>query len=369
MLQIGIIGLGQSGKTTVFNALCFANAKVGDFSSSKTPNIAVIKVPDKRLDRLAEIFASGKVTYPEIEFIDIAGMSSSRHGISGASSDKFFKEASYVHAIRMAQALLIVVRCFEDDNIPHPLGSVDPARDIIELESELIILDLIQIEKRMEKLIHLLKVRPSSEYKSEMVLMERMKAHLEEEKPLRELEFSKETKNFLAGFGFLSIKKALYLLNLGEKQIAQADQLEKRYFPQISDNMAIASLCGKIEMEIAAFDESERGEFIKELGIDQQASVKVIKKSFELLGLISFLTGNEKEVHAWAIPKGLTALEAAGEVHSDIQRGFIRAEVIDFEQLDAAGDWATAKKQGNVRLEGKDYIVRDGDVILYRFNV
>lgn len=368
MLQIGIIGLGQSGKTTVFNALCFANAKVGDFSSAKTPNIAVIKVPDKRLDRLAEIFASGKISYPEIEFIDIAGMSSSRHGISEASSDKF-KEAAYVHAIRMAQALLVVVRCFEDDNIPHPLGSVDPARDIIELESELIIADLIQIEKRMEKLRHLLKVKPSSEYKSEMALMERMKAHLEEEKPLRELEFSREAKNFLAGFGFLSIKKALYLLNLSEKQIAQGEQLEKKYFPQLSDNMATASLCGKIEMEIAALDEDEREEFIEELGIDQQASVKVVKKSFDLLGLISFLTGNEKEVHAWPIPEGLTAIEAAGEVHSDIQRGFIKAEVIDFEQLDAAGNWATAKKQGNVRLEGKDYIVRDGDVILYRFNV
>lgn len=368
MLQIGIIGLGQSGKTTVFNALCFANAKVGDFSLAKAPNIAVIKVPDKRLNRLAEIIGSGKISYPEIEFIDIAGMTASRYGSLEHPSEKF-KEAAYIHAIRMAQALLVVVRCFEDDNVPHPLGSVDPARDITELELELIISDLMQIEKRMEKLRHLLKVKPSSEHKSEMALMERMKAHLEEEKPLRELEFSREAKDLLAGFGFLSQKQALYLLNLGEEQIAQGNQLERKYFPQLSKNMAAASLCGKIEMEIAALDENERGEFIKELGIDQQASIKVIKKSFDLLGLISFLTGNEKEVHAWPIPEGLTAIEAAGEVHSDIQRGFIKAEVIDFEQLDTIGDWATAKKQGKVRLEGKDYIVRDGDVILYRFNV
>jgi ribosome-binding ATPase YchF (GTP1/OBG family) len=291
ILQIGIIGLGQSGKTTVFNALCSGRAVVGDFSGAKSPNIAVIKVPDKRLFRLADIFQSVKITNAEIELIDVAGMT------AGDSKDSF-KEASFVTAIKMTSELLAVIRCFEDANVPHPNNSVDPARDIAALEAEFMLSDLILIEKRIEKVSHLLKVRPTPAGKAELALMEKLKAQLDAEKPLRELEFSKDEIGLMGSFGFLSFKPILYLLNLGEDQINKGTELERQYFPTSAKNRACASLCGKIEMELAALPETERQEFLADLGIDELAAAKVIRKSFELLGLISFLTGGEQEARA-----------------------------------------------------------------------
>ena len=369
MLQIGIIGLGQSGKTTVFNALCSAHAQVGDFSSAKSPNLAVIKVPDKRLERLIEIFQPAKVTHAEIEFIDIAGMSSSPSH-SGASHPRDdFRESAYITAVRQANALLVVVRCFEDVRVPHPNGSVDPARDIAAIEMELIFADLVIVDKRLEKVKHMLRVRPATELKAELTLLEKLKGQLEAERPLREMSFVKEELGAMGSFGFMSLKPVLYLLNLGENQIADAPTIEARYFQKCGKNMGTGSLCGKIEMELAALGEDERAEFLTDLGIDQLASAKVIRKSSELLGLISFLTGSEKEVRAWPVPHGRSAWEAAGEIHSDIQRGFIKAEVITFAELDKIGDWGEAKKHGKIRMEGKEYVIKDGDVILYRFNV
>ena len=362
MIQIGIIGLGQSGKTTVFNALCSGHANVGDFSVSKSPNIAVIKVPDKRLLRLADIFQAPKITYAEMEFIDVAGMT------SGDSIDSF-KEPAFITAIKMTSELLAVIRCFENANVPHPDGSVDPARDILALETELMISDLVLIEKRLEKVRHMLKVKPSPAGKAEMALLEKMKSQLESEKPLREMEFSKDESGLISSFGFLSLKPILHLLNLGENQIGEGALLERRYFPATPKNRSHASLCGKIEMELATMLENERQEFLAELGIDELAAGKVIKRSFQLLGLISFLTGGEKEARIWPVPNGINALEAAGEIHSDIQRGFIKAETITFGELDSIGDWGEARKHGKIRIEGKEYIIKDGDVILFRFNV
>jgi ribosome-binding ATPase len=362
ILEIGIIGLGQSGKTTVFNALCSGRAAVGDFSASKSPNIAIIKVPDKRLQRLADIFQSAKITNAEIELIDVAGMT------AGDSKDSF-KEASFITAIKMTAELLAVIRCFEDSNVPHPNGSVDPARDIAALEAEFMLSDLILIEKRLEKVRHLLKVRPTPAGKAEMALLEKMRVQLDSEKPLRELELTKDELGLIGSFGFLSFKPILYLLNLGEDQITLGAELENRYFPTPAKNRSCASLCGKIEMELAALPENERQGFLADLGIDELAAAKVIRKSFELLGLICFLTGGEMEARAWPIPKGISAMEAAGEVHSDIQRGFIKAEMVSYAELDVIGDWAEARKHGKVRMEGKEYVVRDGDVVVYRFNV
>lgn len=366
-LQFGIIGLGQSGKTTAFNALCSTSASVGDYSSSKAANIGVVKVPDVRVDRLSEMFNSPKRAYAEIEFIDIAGMASrlkDRQDIA----DKL-KEGSYIHQIRMAQALLVVVRCFEDENIPHPHGSIDPARDIMAIESELVLIDLIQIEKRTETVLHNLKVKPDDTLKQELALMERMKNHLEEEKPLRELDFSKDEQSFLGGFRFLSLKPALYLLNLGENQVDNGPQLEQKYMPAPGKNRSIASLCAKLEMEISALDESDREMFLKEMGIKTSALMMVLQKSYSLLGLITFLTVGSVEARARPIPEGYTAYQAAGDVHTDMQRGFIKAEIIQYDKLIAAGDWQAAKKAGRLHLEGKDYVVKDGDVILLRFNV
>lgn len=366
-LQFGIIGLGQSGKTTTFNALCSAKASVGDYSSSKGANIAMVKIPDERVDKLAVLFGSPSRVYAEIEFIDIAGMASSSRGKQDII-DKL-KEGSYIHQIRMAQALLVVVRCFEDENVPHPKNSIDPKRDINEIESELMLVDLVQIEKRIEAITHLLKVKPNDRLKSELTLMEKMQAHLESEKPLRELDFNKDERLFLGSFRFISEKPVLYLLNLGEDQIGASAELEKKYLPETGKNKAITSLCGKIEMEISDLDESDRDEFLKEMGIDKPALAKVLKKSYDLLGIISFLTAAENESRAWPIPRGFTALQAAGEIHTDIQRGFIKAETIHCDELIAIDGWHAAKKIGKVSLEGKAYIIKDGDVILYRFNV
>ncbi|MCD6162801.1 MAG: redox-regulated ATPase YchF [candidate division Zixibacteria bacterium] len=366
-LQFGIIGLGQSGKTTIFNALCSADASVGDYSSSKGANIGMVKVPDERVDKLAVMYSAPKRVYAEIEFIDIAGMAPSSQGKQDIV-DKL-KEGSYIHQIRMAQALLIVVRCFEDENVPHPRSSINPKRDICDIESELMLVDLVQIEKRIENITHLIKVKSNDKLKSELTLMEKMKAHLETEKPLRELDFNKDERQFLGSFRFLSEKPVLYLLNLGEDQISKGVELEKQYMPETEKNKAIASLCGKIEMEISALDESDRDEFLNEMGIGKPALAKVLKKSYDLLGIISFLTAAENESRAWPIPRGFTAWQAAGEIHTDIQRGFIKAETIYYKELLKAGDLNTAKKAGKLRLEGKDYIIKDGDVILYRFNV
>jgi GTP-binding protein YchF len=367
-LEFGIIGLGQSGKTTVFNALSGAGATVGDFSSSKTPNIAMVKIPDQRVDRLAEIFNAAKKTYGEIEFIDIAGMTGkgagSRQELAGKLDD-----IGYVHAVRMAQALLVVVRCFHDDNVPHPSGSVNPARDISEIESEMMLVDLIQIEKRIEKLKHFLKVRPGEDNKRELALMEKMQAHLESDRPLREMEFSKDDSHVLGSFRFLSQKPALYLLNIDEGDLDKTAEIEKEFLPKVGENMAVSSLCGKIEMEIAALDEADRDVFLKDMGLEKPASQRVIRKAFDLLGYITFLTVGDPESRAWPIPRGFTAYDAAGEVHTDMQRGFIKAETVHYDDLDALGDWNAARKAGKLRLEGKDYVIRDGDVILFRFNV
>ena len=367
-LQFGIIGLGQSGKTTVFNALSGSNASVGDFSSGKSPNIAMVKIPDYRVDRLAEIFSSAKKTFGEIEFVDIAGMQAQSGGSRQDLANRL-NDITYIHSIRMAQAVLVVVRCFEDDSVPHPNGSVNPARDIDEVESEMMLIDLVQIEKRIEKLQHYLKVRPTEENRRELALMEKMQAHLENDKPLREFEFTRDDSHVLGSFRFLSQKPALYLLNIDENQITKSRELEKKYLPNPGKNKSIASLCGKIEMEIAALDEADRGAFLADMGIDKPASERVIRKAFDLLGYISFLTGGETEARAWPIPEGYTAYEAAGEIHTDLQRGFIKAETVHYADLDDLGDWNAAKKTGKLRLEGKEYVIKDGDVILFRFNV
>jgi len=367
-LQFGIIGSGQSGKTTVFNALCSANASVGDYSSTKAPNIAMVKVPEPRVDRMAEIYSSVTKVLGEIEFVDIAGMASKGSADRQEIADKL-KDIAYIHSIRMAQALLVVVRCFEDENVPHPRGSVNPVRDIADIESELMLIDLVQIEKRIDKLERFLKVKPSEENKRELALLSMMQKQLENEKPLREMEFTKDDSFVLTSFRFLSHKPVLYLLNLSEDQIDHAAELESKYLPKNGKNKAVTSICGKIEMEIAALDEADRNEFLQDMGLKKSASERVIRQAFDLLGFITFLTAAENESRAWPIPAGYTAFDAAGEIHTDIQRGFIKAETIDYDDFDSIGDWNAVKKAGKLRLEGKDYLVKDGDVILFRFNV
>jgi hypothetical protein len=363
MLQLGIIGLPLSGKTTVFNALSGSQASVGDYSTSKGANIAIVKVPDRRLQRLAEIFQPKKISHAEIEYIDIAGLT------RDASSDRK-KEAAYVHQIRQTDALLQVVRCFENPNVPHPDGSIDAKRDISEVDTELMLADLVLVENRLSKLAHLLKVAHKDQDEAQQVVLEKCRAALEQGTPLRALDFSESDKKLLAGYRFLTQKPMLYILNLDEKQCADYDRWEKEFsFVLSTPRSSLAHICALLQMDIAALENAEKSEFMKELGIDELASDALIKKSFALLGLIAFLTGAAAEVHSWPVARGTNAYQAAGQVHSDMQKGFIKAEVVTFDDLDRLGSWAHARDAGKLHIHGKDYVVQDGDVILFRFNV
>jgi ribosome-binding ATPase len=363
-LQLGIIGLPLSGKTTVFNALSGSHAAVGDYSTAKLANLAVVKVPDPRMDRLVEIFQPKKITPTEIEYVDIAGLT------RDASASDRKKEAAYVHSLRMTDALLQVVRCFENTNVAHPDGSVDPKRDINEVDSELILSDLIVVENRLSKLEHLVKVTKKDQDETHLRLLQKCKETLEQGLPLRSLEFTPEEKKALGGYRFLSQKPMLYLLNLDEKQCLEGTRWEEDYsFVTQTPQSALAHICALLQMEIAGLDEADRAEFMMDLGLKELASQTVIKKSFELLGLIVFLTGGAPEVHSWPIYRGTTAQAAAGEIHTDIQKGFIKAEVVPYADLDRLGSWSRARDEGKLHLHGKDYIVQDGDVVLFRFNV
>lgn len=363
MLQLGIIGLPLSGKTTVFNALSGSHATVGDYSTSKGVNVAVVKVPDKRIDRLTEIFQPKKITYAEIEYIDIAGFT------KDASSDRK-KEAAYVHSIRQTDALLQVVRCFENSQVPHPDGSVDPKRDIDEVDSELILADLVVLENRLAKLTHNLKVTKKSEDEAQYQVLERCRKVLEDGIPIRALNLSEADKKLIGGYRFLTQKPMLYILNLDEEQCRDGERWESDFaFLLEKPGSSLAYICALLQMEISNLEEAERAEFMKELGLAELASDVIIRKSFDLLGLIAFLTGGAPEVHSWPIPRGYTAHQAAGQIHSDIQKGFIKAELVSFADLDRLGSWAKARDEGKLHLHGKDYIVNDGDVVLFRFNV
>jgi ribosome-binding ATPase len=363
MLQLGIIGLPLSGKTTVFNALSGANASVGDYSTSKGANFAVVKVPDKRIDRLVEIFQPKKITLAEIEYIDIAGFT------KDASSDRK-KEAAYVHSIRQTDALLQVVRCFENPNVPHPDGSVDPKRDIDDVDSELILADLVVLENRLIKLAHNLKVTKKSEDEAQFQVLEKCRKVLEDGIPIRTLDLSDAEKKLIGGYRFLTQKPMLYILNLDENQYRDGVRWEKEFSYLLErPGSSLAYIPAALQMEIANLDAGEKAEFMKELGIEDLASDVIIKKSFDLLGLIAFLTGGAPEVRSWPIPRGYTAQLAAGTIHTDIQKGFIKAELVSFADLDRLGSWAKARDEGKLHLHGKDYIMNDGDVVLFRFNV
>lgn len=363
MLRLGLIGLPQSGKTTVFNALSGSKAAVGDYSTAKSANIAVVKVPDKRLDRLFEIFQPKKISHAEIEYIDIAGLT------KGSSSDRK-KEAAYVHSLRQTDALLQVVRCFENPNVPHPDGSLDPRRDIYEVDTELILSDLALVETRLEKMEHTQKVTKKDFDEVQFHVLQKCRTALENEKPIRTLDLSDDEKKAIGGFRFLSQKPLLYILNFDENQYRQWQKWEKDYSYLLNTaQSSLSHICATLQMDISEFDDAEREDFMKELGIEEMASDIIIKKSFELLGLIAFLTGGSPEVHSWPIRRGTTAQEAAGEIHTDLQKGFIKAEVVSFDDLDRLGSWTKARDEGKLHLHGKEYVVQDGDVILFRFNI
>ena len=366
-MQFTIIGLPYSGKTTVFNALTGAREPVGQFGvyvpGEVKPNVAVVRVPDRRLDVLAAIFHPRKVTPADVTYADVAGIGLTRErGVSG----------ELLTHLSRADALLHVVRAFMDPNVPHVEGSVDPLRDIAAVHLELVFSDLAIIERRLQRLQEMLpKLRPDEREpgQREQGVLARLKEGLEQEIPIRALDLTEEEERAIRHYQFLTAKPMLILLNVGEEQLGDRSleaEVQARYkWP----GTKVAELCGKIEMELGRLAPEDVPEFLAGLGIEEPARDRVIRLSYELLGVISFFTGGPVEVRAWTVRRGTTAVRAAGTVHSDMERGFIRAEVVAFDDLARVGSIAEARRQGLLHVEGRNYIVQDGDVINFLFSV
>ena len=356
-MRLGIIGLSQSGKTTVFNALTRGDQPITVSGGRFDVHTAVVDVPDERVDRLSKMFEPGKTAYAKVTYADIAGLegNANKSGLSGALLNQLTQMDGFVH----------VVRCFENQSIPHPLGTVDPQRDIAMMDAELLINDLISVERKLERLAEERKKgagRDKAQIEREISLFERLKAVLTQETPLREIDLSPEEEKLLSGFGFLSRKPVLLLLNVSDDQTAPQ-------IPYPYRRSVVVPLQGKLEMELAQLDPEDAAIFMEEYKIETLGLYRVISLSYELLGLISFFTVGKDEVRAWTVHHGAFAPEAAGVIHSDLQKGFIRAEVVSYQDLLDLGGLAEARSKGKLRLEGKDYQVQDGEIMHVRFNL
>jgi GTP-binding protein YchF len=356
-MRLGIIGLPQSGKTTLFNALTRGAQPTGPASGRIEVHTAVVDVPDPRVDRLSVMFKPKKTIYAKVTYADIAGLdgSASKTGIAGALLNQLTQMDGLIH----------VVRCFEDEAVPHPQGSVNPSRDLAAMDGEFILNDLIAVERKLERLAEERKKgagRDKAVIQAETVVFERFQEALSEEKPLRDLTITAEEEKILSGFGFLSRKPVLVVLNLAEGQAAPTIAYSHQH-------SQVVSLQGKLEMDIAQLPPEEMKMFLEEYHIEEPSLNRMIRLSYELLGLQSFFTAGADECRAWTVRKGATAPEAAGEIHTDLQKGFIRAEVVAYTDLIALGGLTEARAHGKLRLEGKEYIVQDGDVLNIRFNI
>ena len=355
-MRLGIIGLPQSGKTTLFNALTGGNVPTGMVSGKIEVHTAVVDVPDARVDTLSAMFNPKKTIYAKVTYADIAGLdgSAGKTGISGSLLNQLAQMDGFIH----------VVRCFEDENIPHQAGSVDAQRDIATMAGEFILNDLVTAERKLERLNDERRKggRDKTAVEREVALFERLHAALSEEKPLRELELSPEEAKTLSGFGMLSLKPMLVVLTLSEGQPAPAVQHDQSRGP-------LVALQGRLEMDIAQLPAEDAAVFLEEYGITEPSLNRMIRLSYDLLGLQSFFTVGPDEVRAWTVRRGALAPEAAGVIHSDLEKGFIRAEVVSYDDLTALGGLNEAKAKGKLRLEGKEYVVQDGDVLNIRFNL
>jgi ribosome-binding ATPase len=369
-MKVGIVGLPQVGKTTIFKLLTQGRVDASSWGSSREAHIGIAHVPDSRLDKLAEIVKPQKTTYATIEYVDLPGLS---RGEGKAALEGQAKEmTTYLNSLKNADSLLQVVRGFDDPNLPHSEGSLNPQRDIGLFELEMIFSDLLIVEKRLERLSKDLKKTKSAELEMENEILQRFKTALESEQPLRELELTPEEEKRIRGFTFLSAKPIVIVVNVGDRDASKIEHAVEAFGLQKQAsmrNVGITAVCGKIESEIAALPSEDARMFMDDLGITESALGRIIQKSYNLLGVFSFYTAGEPEARAWTIPRNTTAMHAAGAIHTDIEKGFIKAEVVSFEDMVALGSFPAAKSKGVLRLEGKEYRVKEGDVILFRFNL
>ena len=365
-MKLGIVGLPNVGKSTLFNSLTKAGAESANYPfCTIDPNVGVVTVPDERLNLLGDFYKSKKVTPAVIEFVDIAGL------VKGASKGEGLGN-QFLANIREVDAIVHVVRCFEDSNVVHVDGSIDPLRDIETINLELVFSDIEILERRIAKVTKT--ARMDKEAAKELAFLERVKAHLEEGNLAITLETENEDEDaWLATYNLLTAKPVIYAANVAEDDIAD-DGANNKYVQAVREyaagqNSEVFVICAQIEEEISELDEDERKMFLEDLGLTESGLEKLVRASYHLLGLMSFLTAGEDETRAWTIKIGTKAPQAAGKIHTDFERGFIKAEVVNYQDLLDCGSYAGAREKGLVRMEGKDYVVQDGDVILFRFNV